>query len=280
MAWKNVKYEVKDNIGWITLNRPQKLNAINDAMLRDLDEILNQAEMDLDAKVLVFKGAGKSFSSGQDLSGMGTSEILHPDPWARVTPKELLEGERRRQRRWEYTMNIVKPTIAQVHGYCLGAGLYLTMVCDITIASDDATFGDSLARMGILPSMPLWPWLVGMKKTREMLFTGRYISATEAEAMGLVNKVVPASKLDEEVTRWAQGIAQLNSDALAYTKDAINGVMECRGVGAAFRFTTDLQMAALQRPAKAEDLAFHEMRDKKGLRAALEARDAPFKDFP
>ncbi|MBI4287596.1 MAG: enoyl-CoA hydratase/isomerase family protein [Chloroflexi bacterium] len=280
MGWKNIKYEVKDNIGWITLNRPQKLNAINDAMSRELDEVLNQAEMDLEAKVLVFKGAGRAFSSGQDMSGVGTSEFLHPDPWSRVTSKELLEGERRRQRRWEYIFNMAKPTIAQVHGYCLGAGLNLAMVCDITIASEDATFGDLVTRMGILPTMPLWPWVVGMKKTREMLFTGRYFGAKEAESIGMVNKVVPVSKLDEEVLRWAQGIARLHSDGLAYAKDAINGVMECRGVGAAFRFTTDIQMAGLQRPAKAEDLAFYELRDKKGLRAALEARDAPFKNFP
>lgn len=280
MAWKNIKYEVKDNIGWITLNRPQKLNAFNDALLLELDEILNQAEMDLEAKVLVFKGAGRAFSSGQDMSGIGTHEILHPDPWARVTPKELLEGERRRQRRWEYIMNMAKPTIARVHGYCLGAGLFLSMVCDITIASEDAIFGDQVTRMGILPTMPLWPWMVGMKKARELLFTGRYVAAKEAEAIGLVNKVVPASKLDEEVSKWANGIAQHHSDALAFAKDAINGVMECRGVGTAFRITTDLQMAALQRPTKSEDQAFYELRDKKGLKAALEARDEPFKNFP
>lgn len=273
MIQKNIIYEVKDKIGWITLNRPKKLNAINDVMLRELDEILNQAEMDLEAKVLVIKGAGNAFSVGQDLTGVGTKEALH-ERVKNVSVKGLLEAERRRNRRWEYIFNITKPSIAQVHGYCLGAGCYLAMVCDITIASEDATFGDPSVRMGALPTMPLWPWLVGLKKTRELLYSGKYIDAKEAEEIGLINKAVPPDKLEEEVKKLAEGMALLPGDGLAVAKDAINGAMEARGVGSAWRITNEMALISQQRAIPPEEFNFYETRDKEGLEAAIKARDA------
>ena len=273
MIQKNIIYEVKDKIGWITLNRPKKLNAINDVMLRELDEILNQAEMDLEAKVLVIKGAGNAFSVGQDLTGVGTKEALH-ERVKNVSVKGLLEAERRRNRRWEYIFNITKPSIAQVHGYCLGAGCYLAMVCDITIASEDATFGDPSVRMGALPTMPLWPWLVGLKKTRELLYSGKYIDAKEAEEIGLINKAVPPYKLEGEVKKLAEGMALLPGDGLAAAKDAINGAMEARGVGSAWRLTNEMALISQQRAIPPEEFNFYETRDKEGLEAAVKARDA------
>jgi enoyl-CoA hydratase/carnithine racemase len=280
MTQRNVIYEVKDNIGWITLNRPDKLNAINDAMLAELDEILARAEPDLEVKVLVIRGAGRAFSAGQDLGGGGAFEVVPIDPRHREPAKELLEAERRRNRRWEYIFNLAKPTIAQVHGYCLGTGLYLAMVCDITIAAEDAQFGDPVSRMGLLSSMPLWLWLVGPRRTREMLFTGRYISGQEAEEWSLINKAVPAGELEDEVRRWAQGLALVHGDALAAGKDALNGAMEARGLGAAWRYTTDMQLVMQQRLPRSEEVAFWETRDKKGLRVAIESRDQPFQNFP
>jgi enoyl-CoA hydratase len=280
VAQKNILYEVKDNIGWITLNRPDKLNAMNDAMLLELDEVLARAEPDLEAKVLVIRGAGRSFSSGQDLGGAGAFEAVPIDPRYRQPTKELLEAERRRSRRWEYIFNLAKPTIAQVHGHCLGTGLYLAMICDITIASEDAQFGDPAARMGLLSSMPLWLWLVGARRAREALLTGRYIGGKEAEDWGLINKAMPAKKLDDEVRKWAGGLAQVHGDALAAAKDALNGTMEARGLGAAWRYTTDMQLVMQGRLPHSEGVAFWETRDKKGLRQSLEDRDRPFKGFP
>jgi enoyl-CoA hydratase len=278
-SYNYVIYEKRDGIGYITLNRPDKLNAINNAMLEELDRAFAEAEPDLEVKVVVVKGAGPAFSVGQDLSGVDTSEVL-PEPGALLTPKKWLEAERRRNRRWEYIFNLIKPTIAQVHGYCLGWGCNLAMVCDITIASDDAVFGDPSIRMGLLSGMPLWIWLTGIKKAREFLLTGRYISATEAEQFGLVNKVVPRAKLEEEVYRLAKGISLAPGDALANCKDGINAVMEARGLGEAWRFTNEMQIIMQQRTRERDEFDFFAVRDKKGLKAALEARDAPFKNFP
>ena len=279
MGYKNIIYEKKDGVGYITLNRPDKLNAINDSLLEELDAAFAAAEPDLEVKVVVVKGAGRAFSAGQDLSGVGTSEVL-PDPRKPVSRKKQLEAERRRNRRWEYIFNLAKPTIAQVHGYCLGFGCNLAMVCDITIASEDALFGDPSIRMGLLSEMPLWIWLIGIKKTRELLYSGRYITAAEAEQFGLINKAVPKDKLESEVLKLAKGISLLPGDGLANCKDGINSVMEARGLGEAWRFTNEMQLVMQQHSREPGEFDFFDVRDKKGLNAAIEERDAPFKGFP
>jgi len=279
MSYKTITYEKKGGIGYITLNRPDKLNAIDDMMLEELDAAFALAEPDLEVKVVVIKGAGQAFSVGQDLSGVGTSEVLL-DPRESISMKNQLEAERRRNRRWEYIFHLAKPTIAQVHGYCLGAGCSLAMVCDITIASEDATFGDPMIRMGLLPGNPLWIWLVGIKKTKELLYSGTYLTAAEAEQFALINKVVPEDKLEEEVFRLAKGISLLPGDGLANCKDGINSVMEARGLGEAWRFTNEMQLIMQHRSKEPGEFNFFEVRDKKGLEAAIEERDTPFKDFP
>jgi enoyl-CoA hydratase len=276
-GYKHIIYEIKDNIGWVTLNRPEKLNAINDEMLFELDRMFVLAEQDLDVKVLVIKGSGRAFSSGQDLSGVGTDEILPPSPRRRLTNKVLLEAARRRNRRWEYIFNLAKPTIAQVHGHCLGAGMYLALACDLTIASEDAVFGDPSLRMGILPEFPLLTWLAGVKRTSAMLLLGKQVTAKEAQEYGLINKAVPRDKLEAEVLRLGREICLLHSDALALAKDSINGVMEARGVGSAWRFTTDMALLMQRRKRERGELDFEGVRDRLGLKSALQSRDESFK---
>ena len=245
-------------------------------MLLELDHMFGLAEQDLDVKVVVIKGAGKCFSAGQDLSGVNTNEVLPPSSKRKASSKASLEAARRRSRRLEYFFNICKPTIAQVHGHCLGTGLYLAMVCDITIASDDAIFGDPSLRMGILPEFPLLAWLMGVKHTSAMLLCGKQYTAQEAELHGMVNKTVPKSKLQAEVTNLAKGISLLHSDALAIAKDSINGTMEARGVGPAWKYTTDATLLMQQRTRKPGEFNFEKVRDEAGLKAAIEARDKPF----
>lgn len=274
----SIVYDKQDGIGYVTLNRPEELNAMNDEMLAELDDLLPQLEMDLEAKVIVFRGAGRDFCVGQDLTGVKTNEVLS-EPGEHITIKKRMEAERRRNRRWETIFNLAKPTIAQVHGHCLGTGCYLAMVCDMTIAAEDALFGDPLLRMGLLPHMPLWLYLVGIKRTKEMLYTGCYINGIEAEQMGLINKAVPRDELEEEVDRLAKGIALLPCDATAPVKDAINSVMEARGLGACWRFTNSMQLVMQQRKMLPEEFDFFKTRNKQGLKAAVDQRDRPFKKF-
>lgn len=280
MESKSLVYEVKDNIGWITLNRPEKLNAMNGQMLEELDNAFTKAEQDLDVRVVIIRGAGSSFSSGMDLSGHGVQMAIPAEPHrARPFTKDLIDAQRRLDRRWEYIFNVCKPTIAQVNGYCLGSGAFLAMVCDFTIASEDALFGDPSVRMGLLPGMPLWLWLLGVKKAKEMLFSGKYITGKEAERLGLITRAVPVSRLHDEVRNLAEGLKLLHSDALALAKDGINAVMESRGLGAAWRFTTDMQLIMQVKRNREEDARFFNVRDEKGLKSALEETNARFKGY-
>lgn len=276
MEFKHILYEKANNTCWITLNRPEHLNAINDAMLEELDKAFASAEPDLDIKVVVIRGAGKAFSVGQDLSSHGTEEVHLPPPGVSLPYNTLLMTARRQTRRLEYIFNIAKPTIAQVHGYCTGLGFYLALVCDITIASEDALFGDPALRSGILPQMPLLLWLLGIKRAKEVIFSGRYITAREAEEWSLANQVVPLTKLESEVKNLAEGISLLHSDTLSITKDTLNAAIESRGLGGAWRFTDSMSVAMQYRQPSPEEFDFFKVRDQKGLEHALEQRDAPY----
>jgi len=281
MNYRTIIYEEANQIGTITLNRPQKLNAINDLMLDELDDLLRVKETDIEVKAIVIKGAGRCFSVGQDLSGEGNAEVMPPDSQAHLATKDLIEAGTRWNRRLEYILNYLKPTIAQVHGYCLGLGLYIAMTCDITIASDDAVFGDPSLRMRLLTGIPLWTWLIGIKKTKELVYLGRYLDAKEAEQICLINKAVAADKLEEEVRKYAKALAIAPGDGMVVIKESLNAQMESRGVGSAWRFLTEMQTInwMQQRQIPTGEFNFWKTRKKKGLKAAIKERDAAVEEF-
>ncbi|MDY7033694.1 MAG: enoyl-CoA hydratase-related protein [Thermodesulfobacteriota bacterium] len=279
MDYDHIKYDLTGRIGVVTLNRPDSRNVMNDQMIAELDDLLRKVETELDAKVLVIKGAGECFSIGQDLSGEGTAAIMAPPPGTPAPAKEILEEERRRSRRLEYIFNFPKPTIAQVHGQCIGLGCYLAMLCDIVIASHDAVFADPGLRMGCVSAMPLWTWLVGVKKAREIVYLGSDINAVEAERIGLINLAVPADKLEQEVHRYAKAISTCPGDGLALCKESINANLESRGVGTAWRFLDTIHLINQQQPFDPDEFNFFKVRDKKGLEEAMRERDKPFKDL-
>lgn len=284
MDYSTITYEKVGRIGYLTLNRPDKLNAVNDEMLRELDDVLRESEHDIDVKVLVVKGAGSAFCSGEDLSG-GNSELMFPDPSSKLSVKEQIDTATRWNYRWEGLFNYLKPTVAQVHGQCLGAGCYIAMCCDIAIASEDAVFGDPSLRMGRVTGLPIWTWFIGIKRAKELLYLGNSISAKQAEEIGLITKTVPAAKLEEETNKYIEALNVCPGDGMVVTKESINACLEARGVGAAWRFLPEMQtINLLQHRAIGfgpGEFNFWETRDKKGLEAALEERDAPFKKiFP
>jgi len=250
MDFKNIIYEKKDRIAKITLNRPHKMNALNDGLLYDLERALEEADQDDEVRVVILTGAGKAFSAGYDLS---EEEWLLTNPESHGKyPTVLPEGTRRRvtdmvrgdQRRWQWyerIWNLSKPTIAQVNGHCLAGGCYLQMLCDLAIASENATFGHpGQRRFGGVTGMPLWIWLLGARKAKELLFTGNTIDAKEAERIGLVNKVVSADKLEEEVNSLAQQIASIPPDAVGLLKQALNTTLDIMGMGTTFRYLSHM----------------------------------------
>jgi enoyl-CoA hydratase len=220
MSFETVLYEVKENIARITMNRPEKRNALNHALLRDLDAAFEQAENDAEAKVVILTGSGKAFSAGYDL--LGSPYISVPEGYDQWTVGNALKTLRGISARYLRIFNLSKPTIAQIHGYCVAAGCYLQMCCDIAIAAEDAILGHPATRSGGVTSMPLWVTYLGLRKAKELLYTGRLITGKEAERIGLVNKAVPADKLAEEVWKMAKDIAEVPADGMMIAKESLN----------------------------------------------------------
>src|ERR1700739_3761401 len=205
-----IEYEAAPPDARITLNRPDKLNALSYALVDGLRDAVRRAAADDEVKVVVLRGAGRAFSAGYDLSEEVEDAIESADAWHLVLSKDVsvtLE-----------LLRLPKPTIAAVHGWCLAGGCDLAMACDLIIATEDAKFGEPEIRYGSGPVTMLMPFLIGQKKTNELLFTGDAIDATEAHRIGLINRVVAPSELDDAVAELTAKIAPTPAAVLRHTK--------------------------------------------------------------
>jgi len=233
MEFETIIYESKNKIGYITLNRPEKHNALSYQLLDDIDAVFDYAEADESAKVIVLKGAGKSFCSGFDNNG---SYYRTPPEggWTYKNSYEILNKKiyAKYTRIWGFP----KPTIAQIHGYCQDAGCYLQLICDISVAADDALLGHPAQLWGGAQSMPLWQFYLGAKKARYLLMSGRRISGKEAAEMGLVSISVPREKLEEEVNKLAAEIAEIPHEGFLHNKICLNTALKIQGVDALFDY--------------------------------------------
>lgn len=243
MELATVLYRVDDGIARIVMNRPEKRNALDHQLLDDLDAAFTAAEADDDVGVVVLSAAGTSFCAGYDLKG---SYYTSPPPkqgrWTVGNALSTLRGiEARYQRIW----NCSKPTIAQVHGHALAGGCYLQMLCDISVAADDAILGHPAVKMGGVSSMPLWQVALPMKVARYLLLTGRTLSGREAERIGLVTMAVPMAELEATVEGIARDCLAVPREGQQHNKEALNTSLEIMGVGALFRYHG--QMNALGR---------------------------------
>jgi enoyl-CoA hydratase len=262
-----VRYELRGAAARVTLNRPDKLNALSYALVDALRATLDRARRDDAVKVVVLRGAGRAFSAGYDLSEEVADQIEEANSWHQILTKDV-----------EATLELLrlqKPTIAAVHGYCLAGGCELAMACDMIIAADDAKIGEPEIRYGSGPVTMLMPFLIGQKKTNELLFTGDVIDATEAQRIGLVNRVVSAERLDEEVEALVAKIAPTPLAVLRYTKLAILRAYEAMGLSQAIAANLDLS-AILNASDTPEQREFDRIAARDGLKAALEWRDARY----
>ena len=206
-------YEKTDGIARLTLNRPAVLNALNLEMRDELWDALGAFRDDPDARVLILRGAGKAFSAGADISDFGTAP-------------SLTEARRARRERdvWDLLLHLPKPTIAAVHGYALGAGCEMALLCDLRIAADDANFGLPEVSLGYIPSAggtQTLPRTVPPGAAMQMILSGDPIDAEEAYRLRLVHRVVPRDELDAAASDWARTLAERDPRALAYAKDAV-----------------------------------------------------------
>jgi len=253
---------LREETSWgvrLTLNRPAKLNALS-AELRDaLAEAIADAAADDRARVIAIAGAGRAFCAGYDLS-----EAAPPTAWQW---RDVLERD---VRATLAIWSCPKPVIAQVHGYALAGGLELAMARDLVIAAEGSQLGEPEIRFGSAPVTLLMPFVVGQKKTRELLLTGDLIDAVEAERIGLVNRVVPADRLALEVDALADRLARVPPDVMAPTKLMLNRAMDAAGLAAAVEMGLDLQAFINMSEAARE---FGGIVRAQGLKAALAWRD-------
>ncbi|HJL52270.1 MAG TPA: enoyl-CoA hydratase/isomerase family protein [Arenicellales bacterium] len=234
---ENVIYSVKENIATITMNRGDKMNALNHGLWDDLIAAFEEAEGDPEVRCIILRGSGKAFCAGWDLkASYYITGPIGQDHW---TTSNALSALRNISERYLKIMNVPKPVIAQVHGYCLAAGCYLEMLCDIAIAAEDAKMGHPVGRGGV-DSMPLWVTYLGLRKAREMLMTQKIIDGKEAESIGLVNRAVPADRLEAEVWEMAKQFTETSPDSLAIQKTSLNTHAEIMGRGATFAYHSQL----------------------------------------
>jgi len=229
-----IDYEVSEKIATITLNRPEAANAQTPELLDELDEAWQRAAADPEVRVIVLQANGKHFSAGHDIKG-----VAPDDGW---TLAGIVEIEARRfleySLRWR---NVPKPSIAAVQGVCIAGGLLLAWPCDLIIAADNATFSDPVVNMGIGGVEyhgHTWEW--GPRKAKELLFTGRAMTAVEAERAGMVTKVVPLDDLRTETRALAAQIATKHPFALRQAKRAVNQTLDVQGFYAAIQSVFDI----------------------------------------
>jgi enoyl-CoA hydratase len=207
-----VLYRPAGNLAEITLNRPEKLNAINGAVHRGILAALERAASDDAIRAVVIRGNGRAFSAGGDLVAVAAGEdVGHP----------VVLG----QAIW----NLAKPVIAAVHGYCLGQACEVAGVCDLTVAARSTTFGEVEINYGWGPPLPVMPFALGLKRAKEVLLLGEMFDAEFAMMIGLVNRVVDDNGLDAEVARIADRIAGLKPEAVAANKMLVNSRYESAG---------------------------------------------------
>lgn len=285
MSYQNVLYDVGDRLATITLNRPERRNALNWPLLYELGDALKKAEKDEDVRVIVIKGAGPCFCAGHDMSDTSGDSPRHLDKrsWNQIGREgegpgiSVWDNRARVQGHIEADLeiwNCWKPVIAQVHGYCLGGAVGIALSCDLLIASKDARLGYPPVRaMAPGEEISLFSWHVGLKRAKWLSLTGDSLTAREMLEFGVANFVFPRTRLDEETRKIARRIANIDSELLSLSKTLVNRIFEQQGFSYSLKASGEYVSFAQQLKSMRE---FKKTIRDKGLKAALEERDRPF----
>jgi enoyl-CoA hydratase len=253
----------------LTLNRPDKRNALSHGLRTELFDALRRADRDPDVSVVVIRGAGPCFSAGYDLA----QNPGEKPPWTISSAdggwaRHVLQG-------WFEMMDLSIPVIAQVHGYCLAGGTELATACDLVYVADDAEIGYPPVRSMSSPDMAWHVWLMGMRRAMEAMLTGDSMSGVEAVEAGFANRHFPAESLDEEVLAIADRVTKVPADLQALNKRVVHRAMEAMGMRDGMRATADINALGFH---QASSIEYHR-RFAEGVTEALDARDEAFQDY-
>jgi len=257
MTYEQILFETKENVAWIRLNRPEKLNALTHDLSGEILDALAQSAKDPDVRAVVITGEGRGFCAGQDLNDFQTDAELSVADHLRQNYNLLIRA----------IVDLPKPVIAGVNGVAAGAGASLTFACDVRIASDAASFTQAFVKIGLVPDSGgnwLLPRIVGYAKALELSITGERIKADEAYRIGLVNKVVPADEFARELEAYAQAMARMPTLAIGGTKKLMTNAL-----GQTLAETLEAEAVLQQEQAASEDF-------REGVNAFMEKRDPRF----
>jgi enoyl-CoA hydratase len=253
----------------ITLNRPEKRNALNNHLRTDLFKALERADADPSVRVSIIRGGGVCFSSGYDLGSNLQADTPYYSPrGAGFWPRHVVEGC---FRIWD----LAKPVIAQVHGYCLAGGSELAASCDLVYVAEDAQIGYPAVRSISPPDNQFFPWMLGMRPAMEMMLTGDSVSGRQAAEHGFANRAVPLAELEATVLAVAERVAKIPPDIQQINKRAVHRQMEAMGMRAGIRAGTELQALA----SFTESTRAWVQQLRSGVSGALTSRDAAFGDY-
>lgn len=279
--FETIIYEVERGRARITLNRPEKLNALSFKLQEELNAALWEADNDTQVHVVILRGNGRAFSAGYDLTPLASRR---PSPegdhytaayrGGRTLDDDAWQLERAQRLRMAI-FDMHKPVIAQVHGYCLAGGTDVALLCDIVIAAEDATIGFPPARaMGALPNS-MWLYHCGPQWAKRLFLTGDTVTGAEAAKIGLVLKAVPRDFLEAEVESLADRMAMIDSELLTANKRIVNVGLELMGARTLQRMAAENDARAHLAPSVRE---FGRIAGEQGLKAALAWRDGKFGD--
>jgi len=275
-----ILYEVEKGRARITLNRPEKLNALSRELQQELHEALWEADNDTNVHAVILRGNGRAFSAGYDLTPLANRAPAADDSYTAVyrggrTYDDDAWQLEKAQRLRMAIFDMHKPVVAQVHGFCLAGGTDVAFLCDIVIAAEDATIGFPPARaMGALPNN-MWIYNCGPQWAKRLFLTGDTITGAEAAKIGLVLKAVPADLLEYEVEQLVDRMAMIDSELLSANKRIVNLQLELMGARTIQRMAAENDARAHLAPSVRE---FGRIAGEQGLRAALHWRDGKFGD--
>jgi enoyl-CoA hydratase len=272
MTFSSLLYHADDRIAWITLNRPERLNAIDHVMPRELQAAVEEANRDDAVHVIVLAGAGKGFCSGYDLKlyaeSAGPNAGVQTMPWDPMIDYRMMsENTRCFMSLWRS----LKPVLCKVHGHAVAGGSDIALCCDLIFMAEDAKIGYPPARVWGTPTTAMWVYRVGAERAKRMLLTGDLITGAEAERIGLITKAVSGAELDAEVLRWADRMKGVPKNQLMMQKLMINQAYENMGLANTQMIATLFDGISRHTP---EGMAFKARAETVGFQQAVRERDS------
>ena len=270
-------YEVDGRIARITLDRPERANAITFETPRELADCVERANLDPDVHVIALTGRGKGFCGGYDLTEFAEGEIPNHDPNDPWDPVVDWQAMSRNVRGFMSLFHSDKPVVCKVHGYCVAGGTDMALCSDLLVIADDARIGYSPARVWGVPTTALWAWRLGPERAKRLLFTGDLISGAQACDWGLAIEAPPAAELDRRFEELLQHIALTPVNQLVMMKLLVNQVHYAQGLHATQVLGSFFDGIARHTP---EGYAFRARAREAGFRQAVRERDEPYGDAP